>query len=545
MADVLRRRRRPAVVGGLSAMVHQTCEALVPVAIGLVVDRAVRTGDASSVAVGVVGVLVLFTLLTSAGTFAFWTIDRGEFAEAHHLRVAVLRSVLHHPRAARDRQAGELLSIATSDTRATAEVVGVIGWLASASLGMVVSAVVLLRIDAPLGLGILLAVPLLVLGLQRLSPRLERTVHARQETAGLAAATAADLLAGLRPLRGFGGVPEAVRRYRGVSATSRDAAVGAASSTAVVVGVSTLGTGVLLVGTAAAAGFAALSGRISVGEFVTVVGMASFLSDPVRTITTCVQALAVARASGARVAGVLAAAPEPQAPVGPADGAGLVRLDAAALAPLTKVSFTARPGELLGVVTTDVAAADAVAALLRGDRTTTAGTVTTPDPTHVLVEPHAVHLLGDTLATALDTGPSTPGRGVDADRALTAAAADDLVRARAGGLAAPLHDSGTNLSGGQRQRLALARALVADRPVLVLRDPTTAVDAVTEDLVAAGVRDLRGGDPSATTVLVTTSPAWLSRCDRVVFVDSTGRSATATHAELLEACAGYGDAVLR
>ena len=207
-------------------MVHQTCEALVPVAIGLVVDRAVRTGDASAIALGVAGVVLLFALLTSAGTFAFWTIDAGQFREAHHLRVAVLRSVLHHPRASRDRQAGELLSIATSDTRATSEVVGVIGWLASASLGTAVSAVVLLRIDAPLGLGILLAVPLLVLGLQRLAPRLERTVHARQETAGLAAATAADLLAGLRPLRGFGGVPEAVRRYRRVSATSRDAAVG-------------------------------------------------------------------------------------------------------------------------------------------------------------------------------------------------------------------------------------------------------------------------------------------------------------------------------
>ena len=271
--------------------------------------------------------------------------------------------------------------------------------------------------------------------------------------------------------------------------------------------------------------------------------MASFLSDPVRTITTCVQSLAVARASGARVAGVLADAPEP-APADPGTG-GPVRLEAAALAPLTDVSFTARPGELLGVVTTDVASADAVAALLRGDRTPTAGSVDVPAPEPVLVEPHAVHLLGDTLATALDTGPTAPGRGVAADRALAAAAAGDLVEARAGGLSGELHDSGTNLSGGQRQRLALARALAADRPVLVLRDPTTAVDAVTEDLVAAGVRDLRGADPSATTVLVTTSPAWLARCDRVVFVDGTGRSTTATHAELLGTRGAYGDVVLR
>ncbi|MCI2239028.1 ABC transporter ATP-binding protein/permease [Paenibacillus sp. TRM 82003] len=578
LADVLRRRRRPALVGCLASTVHQTCEALVPVAIGLVVARAVATGDTTAIAWSVAGVLALFAVLTAAGAYAFWTIEGAQLREAHHLRVVVLRAVLHRPPTSADLRDGDVLSVATSDTRHTAEVLALLGYLFSASVGMAVSAVVLLRVDALLGLGLLVAVPLLVLGLQRLAPRLERRVRTRQEAAGLAAATAADLLAGLRPLRGFGGVPEAVRRYRTVSRTSRDAAVGAAGATAAVVGAGTLATGLLLLGTAAAATALAVRGRIDVGELVTVVGAAAFLADPVRTITSCVQGLAVSRASAARVAALLADGPGDvpgprsaatgagEAAAAPGEPAPLV-LEGVSAGPLRGLDLTAAPGEVLGVVTTDTALADALTGVLGGRRTPEAGTVRlggldpARDPVatgRLLVEPHAVHLLGGTLREALSTG--TPGgaggpggRGPALlERALTASAADEVVRARPGGLDAELLERGANLSGGQQQRLALARALAADRPVLVLRDPTTALDALTEDTVAAGLRDLRHG-PGApggrTTVVLTTSPLLLARCDRVVLLTAddprTGtRTLSGTHAELLAEPA-YAAAVLR
>ncbi|WP_337060474.1 ABC transporter ATP-binding protein [Kineococcus sp. G2] len=574
LADVLRRRRRPALVGCLASTVHQTCEALVPVAIGLVVARAVATGDTTAIAWSVAGVLALFAVLTTAGAYAFWTIEGAQLREAHHLRVAVLRAVLHRPPTAPELRDGDVLSVATSDTRHTGAVLALLGYLISASVGMAVSAVVLLRVDALLGLGLLVAVPLLVLGLQRLAPRLERRVRTRQEAAGLAAATAADLLAGLRPLRGFGGVPEAVCRYRTASRTSRDAAVGAAGATAAVVGAGTLATGLLLLGTAAAATALAVRGRIGIGELVTVVGAAAFLADPVRTITSCVQGLAVSRASAARVAALLADGPgdvpgprtatgtgEPAAP-GPA--APLV-LEGVSAGPLRGLGLTAAPGELLGVVTTDTALADALTGVLGGRRTPEEGTVRlggldpARDPAtagRLLVEPHTVHLLGGTLREALSTG-APGGRGGPGgrgpallERALTASAADEVVRTRPAGLDAELLERGANLSGGQQQRLALARALAADRPVLVLRDPTTALDALTEDAVAAGLRTLRhdpGGPGDRTTVVLTTSPLLLARCDRVVLLTPAAPRTGAlsgTHAELLAEPA-YAAAVLR
>ena len=74
-------------------------------------------------------------------------------------------------------------------------------------------------------------------------------------------------------------------------------------------------------------------------------------------------------------------------------------------------------------------------------------------------------------------------------------------------------ESGNRLSGGQRQRLALARALVRDTPVLVLHDPTTAVDSVTEQTISSRLRAIRA---NRSTLIITSSPALLSACDRVV-----------------------------
>ncbi len=79
----------------------------------------------------------------------------------------------------------------------------------------------------------------------------------------------------------------------------------------------------------------------------------------------------------------------------------------------------------------------------------------------------------------------------------------------------PVGEGGLQLSGGQRQRVALARALATDAPVLVLCEPTSSIDSVTEAAVAEGIRAARAGRP---TLLLTTSPALLAMADRVVRV---------------------------
>lgn len=106
---------------------------------------------------------------------------------------------------------------------------------------------------------------------------------------------------------------------------------------------------------------------------------------------------------------------------------------------------------------------------------------------------------------------------------------------------APVGERGRALSGGQRQRVALARALAAGRDVLVVHDPTTAIDSATESRIAAGVRELRRG---RTTVLVTSSPALLAVADRVALIDGGRLSALAPHEDLVRRSADYRTAVL-
>lgn len=135
----------------------------------------------------------------------------------------------------------------------------------------------------------------------------------------------------------------------------------------------------------------------------------------------------------------------------------------------------------------------------------------------VLVTPHEPHLfagsvLDNVLMDEVD-GHDQPQAVAGARSALTAAACDDVVAVLPHGLATPVGEAGSRLSGGQRQRVGLARVLHAAPEVLVLQDPTTGVDSVTEQRVAAATSALRRG---RTTVVIAASPAWIAQADRVV-----------------------------
>ncbi|MFD7610098.1 thiol reductant ABC exporter subunit CydD [Streptomyces sp. NPDC059828] len=97
--------------------------------------------------------------------------------------------------------------------------------------------------------------------------------------------------------------------------------------------------------------------------------------------------------------------------------------------------------------------------------------------------------------------------------ALRDAGAEDFVAQRPGGVESVLGEDGAGLSAGQRQRLALARAFLADRPLLLLDEPTAALDGETEAGVVEAVRRLAQG---RTVLLVVHRPALLAVADRVV-----------------------------
>ncbi|GHF93049.1 multidrug ABC transporter ATP-binding protein [Amycolatopsis bullii] len=523
-------------LAALLAASHQGGEALVPVVIGVVIDQAVAGGSVGTLLVWLAVLGVLFAALSNSYRLGARFGERAAERAAHGLRIDIARRVLD-PGGVADSGtlAGELVSIGTSDAKRVGTVNSVLPFGVAGLAGLLVSAVALLTMSLPLGLLVLLGTPPMLYLAHLIGKPLERRSEAEQERSAFASGVATDLVAGLRVLKGVGAERAAVDRYRRTSQDSLRATLRAARAQAWHNGALLALTGIFIALVALVGGNLAAAGGISVGDLVAAVGLAQYLITPFTLFSWVNGELAQGRASAGRIADVLNAAPA----VGTGDAmlpvpvTGHVKLSALSRGVLRDVAFEARPGELLGVVATDPAAATDLLDCLGRAADPASGTVSvdsvdlsTVDPRHVrevvLVAAHDADLFAGTVAENVTTGPKTA-------EALTAAAVDEVASALPDGVATPVSERGRSLSGGQRQRVALARALAADAPVLVLHDPTTAVDTVTEARIAAGLAALRRG---RTTILVTTSPALLAATDRVVLLDDGRVAGEGSHAEL-------------
>ncbi|MFJ9639195.1 ABC transporter ATP-binding protein [Streptomyces sp. NPDC101178] len=545
-------QRRDVVVGSLLGAAHQTGEALVPVLIGLIVDRAVVRPDGGALAVWLVVLAVVYAMLSYGFRFGARAGERAAEQAAHQLRLDVVRRVLApHGGAEAGRPPGALVNVATEDARRVGALNMALTLGIAAVVGVVAGAVLLLRASVPLGLLVLIGAPVLMALGHYLARPLEHRSQAEQERAAHASGVAADLVAGVRVLKGLRAERAAVARYRSTSQASREANVRAARAAALQTGLMLTLTGAFIALVALVGGRLVLSGSIGLGALVSAVGLALFLPGPIAVLAWVGAELAKARASAARIADVLAAPGETTGgtaePATPASGE--LRLHGLGHAGLDGIDLTVRPGEHLGIVVTDTADAATLLHCLarrcdpdRGHIELDGTPVTELAPaalrSALLVAEHDAQLFDGTL---LDNVTAAAPAGADPRPAMDAAAVDEVAATLPGGTSGRIGERGSSLSGGQRQRVALARALAADRSVLVVHDPTTAVDAATEARIATGIRRARTG---RTTVLVTSSPALLAATDRVVLIDGGTVTAEAPHEDLVRDHPVYRSAVL-
>lgn len=553
----LTRNSRLLTSGSLLICGHQLCEAMVPVLIGVLIDRAVKPGDATQLLLWIGVLAALFVALTICYRLGARHLMRAIATEGHQLRVDLAARILHPQRLRTTQRTGELLSIASTDADNTSYLLDYIPRIAGAITAIVVCATVLLTIDIPLGLAVLLGTPVILFVLHFGGPVITRRVADQQELAGEATAMSADLIAGLRPLRGIGAEQAAAQRYRTVSRDALAASIRAARTQGVYLGFSTALSALLAVGIAVLAGWFALRGDITVGQLITVIGLAQFLLEPFGTMAEVPSWIAEARASAERV-GWIEDAPLTLSPGAGTLGAGPhgIVLDGVRYGTLEEITLSVEPGQLVGVVTTRASDADAIVGVLSGQlaREDYSGEIRLGGSVLeeldlaearrvLLVEPHKADLFTGSLRTNLVVdGAVTPRL----EKALQASSAVDVIDVHHDGLDHRVTERGSSLSGGQRQRLTLARALLQAAPVLVLHEPTTAVDAVTESAVAQGIAELRHGPERGdfTTVIVTSSPALLAVADRVVLVDGGRVVVEGTHEKLLDR-PDYTSAVLR
>jgi ATP-binding cassette subfamily B protein len=140
-------------------------------------------------------------------------------------------------------------------------------------------------------------------------------------------------------------------------------------------------------------------------------------------------------------------------------------------------------------------------------------------------------LFRQTVAENIAFGHPEAGRDA-VERAARVAGAHEFIAALPQGYDTVIEEAAVNLSGGQRQRIAIARALLPEPPILLLDDPTSAIDPHTEHEVLAALADATRG---RTTLLVSSRLSALRHADEVVVIDGGRVAERGTHAELMAA----------
>ncbi|SMX76447.1 ABC transporter transmembrane domain-containing protein [Brevibacterium linens] len=535
------RRRLGLLLPGIITMsLWQVCEALVPVAIGIVVDVAIIPLSVPALIVSIVGIGLLFTVLSLGYRFGARFCNSAREHEAHALRVEITHAALTSANLPPDRASGEVLSIASADADTAAQSFAQAGRGIASVLGMITAAVFLLIADPVTGLVVLIAVPIGLIIVALPGRSVSAKANAQLEAVARAGRSASDLMHGLRVIKAMGGEPWAVGRYRHTSDEAANAGIATGERTGRLAGLGALVMSLVLAIVLIVAGLRLIDGQLSVGALIGILGMTAFLTEPMRALAEIVGLFAQSHGAAQRISQLLTdidgagAAPTtaPAATIDIDDEKISVRGWAAGEG--RTVDFTTQFGSLTAIVVEQAETETALITALAGHaRSTGLG--------QMLVSPHTVDLFEGTIRSNI-TMILGAGDAPVAPEVLTASGVDELLGLVDTGLDHRIQELGGNLSGGQRQRVALARALHADPQVLVLHEPTTAVDAVTEARIADRVQDLRSSRGNAATIILTSSPAFLAAADSVVFVPDTGPVLSGKHAELLAAAGASAEA---
>ena len=542
---------------------------------GRAIDAGVVGEDPGAIAAGA-GALLVVTLVGAVfGILLHTLVVRSWLISLYGTTMAVTRKAAQMGHVLPRRSpTGEILSVASSDSDEFGAMTEIIARAGSQLVSFLAVAAIVLAISPRLGVVVLVAAPVLVgVALPFLRPLHRRQELERSRNSELTS-MASDIVAGLRILRGIGGERTFGRNYAQQSQSSRAAGVSAGVWQAVIESLGVLFSGVFLVLLLWLGTREVLADRLSIGQLISFLGYGLYLIGPIRSFFEFAQKVTRSMVSARKAIAIF----EPEPPW--RDRAVPVELNTDGCLTDDLTGLALRPGELTVVVSgvpeetarladrlgrylpadtepvseeleeglrgraarvaqseraqrrAEIATRDAERA--RGAWGVRLGDVDLADASladvrsTILVSDTGSQLFAGTLQDAVD--PHRRLSREQAEEALVAADAEDVYDALPGGWQGELDERGRGLSGGQRQRVVLARALAAAAPILVLVEPTSAVDAHTEARIAERVTRLRRG---CTTIVCTVSPLWLHHADRVVVLADDRVVADGRHDDLL------------
>jgi len=549
---IARHQWRTLAQGIVWGIVWMVAMALVPAALGMGVQGA-ADGDGSAVVRAVGALVVLGIIQATGGIMRHRMAVTNWITAASRTQQLVVRHASHLGTDLRRSVAtGEVVAVTSNDVEKIGSAFDVAARFVAGVVAFFFVAAILLRSSTLLGLIVLVCVPLLGLAVGPLLKPLETRESAQRTLVGRTTELAADTVAGLRVLRGIGGEDLFLRRFQDASQQVRSAAVDVAKVRSLLDAQQVALPGLFLVIVTWVGARLVLAGTLEVGQLVAFYGYSSFLLIPLRTFTETAQRWTRAFVASGRVVGVLSLE---RTDVAARPDAAQVVAAQATLHDSTS-GITIEPGSLTAIVCAEQVTADEIALRLAGlgpdGATVTLDGVPLADipravlRASVLTQDKDPVLLSGTLAELLDVPRSG---AVSIADAVETSSADDVLDALVDSspdvsdpMRARITERGRSLSGGQRQRLALVRSLVADPPILVLDEPTSAVDSHTEARIAATLREARSG---RTTVILTNSPLVLDQADTVLLVLDGRVVAEGRHRELLRSDPRYRAVVTR
>ena len=413
---------------------------------------------------------------------------------------------------------------------------------------------IMIWIDPVLTLVALLVVPALLISVIGFHGPIDRTTTEQYTRWGSLMALIEQTLSGIKAIQGFAREDYVQTRLeteaQELSQTyNRQARVGGAYTQAT--------SGIIALGGALLLGFGAIqviNARLTVGELLVFLAYLTALYAPIAHLAEAVGASLQIAARGRRLFEILDADEEiPEAPdarpLAHVEGAitfenvrfGYGGADTGAEAILRDISFTVHPGEVTAIVGATGAGKTSLVSLIPRLFDPWSGRVMIDGED---VRQATLKSLRESVALVLQEPFLFPlsirdniafGRPDAAYHEVVEAAkvarAHEFIKRLPQGYDTLVAEKGGSLSGGERQRISIARAVLKDAPILILDEPTSAVDAVTEMEILSAIEELMEG---RTTIVISHRLSTIVNADQIVALEHGAIVERGTHASLLE-----------
>jgi ATP-binding cassette subfamily B protein/subfamily B ATP-binding cassette protein MsbA len=422
--------------------------------------------------------------------------------------------------------------------------------LATSITSLAVMFGVLLYMNVTIALWSLAVVPFLYLSLRYYTATLVNREERVKELESKLIERLYESFGAMRLVKSFAREPHELQRYAQAGEKTMGARIAITwqqSMFAVVVSTITiLGTALVVI----VGGRLVIRGQLTVGQLYVVINYLAAVYGPLSAIAHTTGQLQSALAGARRVRAMFALVPEtvdaPDAVPATAihgdvrfENVGFVYPDGTSV--LHDITFSAKPGEMVALVGLTGAGKTTLVSLIPRFYDATEGRVLVNG---VDVRRYRVRelrekigivlqdpvLFSGTIADNLRYGrlDATP---LEIEQAARAAHAHEFVSRLPKGYDTEIAEAGGGLSGGERQRLSVARAILKNAPILILDEPTSSLDAISEEIVFAALRRLRAG---RTTIVIAHRLSTVRDADRILVLDGGRISAQGRHEDLLK-----------